>query len=799
LDSIMIAPTRDLVTGLNTRARTDRLATLAAAGQAEGPRVQLADGPAASRGDTIVTRKNERRIAITRTDWVKNGDRWTVLDVRPDGGLLVRHARTGRRVLLPADYTAGHVALGYASTVHAAQGVTADTAHTVATGGETRQLLYVAMTRGRHANHVHLVTAGDGDPHTITTRDALLPPTAVDVLTRILARDGAPVSAASATRALADPVLRVNEAADRYCDALAVACEQVLGPRVLHDIDCAAEQYLPGLTGAPAWPTLRAHLALRCLEGIPAADSLRHAASDPAVLAGALEPAAVLDYRLDSTGQHSTGQHSTQQTDRRGAWPGLPARAAGVPPLGWLPPVPSAVAGDQGWGRYLRRRDQQLGQACAELRALAVAWTPTTAPTWAVPLLPDPTTSTAGPAAASPAPPAGWGGWGVSLVADVAVWRAAAGVPDTDLRPTGPSLPRAAERRAQHQLDDRVARVLGQAHADSTRWQPLADRLDPHLTGDPYWPVLARQLTAAQRAGLDAAELTSTAALARPLPDQQPAAALWWRLAGQLSTAAVTARGTGSQDGLRPDWTGALTSTLGPTASARVVADSAWPALVAAVSTANQHGWDPVDVLATAHDLLLDSQPDGTPLRHGELATALAWRFRLLTDSTTDTSATAAGTAASTDAAGNRGPAAARPTGAHRAGVHGTTFVGGDDPAVPTDDDAPDEPEDLGRTPVDGGMRDTAAALADGTTVGVTDDGTRNQRLARRPHPTPRPPRRHPPRAHRRGPRPRRRPRRRQPARAGHTRRGHRHGSGRPVAPGRPFTRKGSVGRAAAR
>jgi len=231
------------------------------------------------------------------------------------------------------------------------------------------------MTRGRHANHVHLVTAGDGEPHTITTRDALLPPTAVDVLTRVLARDGAPVSAASTNRALAHPALRVRETVDRYCDALAVACEHVLGAERIRDIDRAAEQYLPGLTSAPAWPTLRAHLALRCLHGIPAADSLRHAGSDPAALADALDPAAVLDYRLDST-----SQHSTHQIDRPGAWPGLPARAAGVPPLPWLPPVPPAVAAHDGWCRYLRRRDQQLRQASAELRALAAAWTPTRAP-----------------------------------------------------------------------------------------------------------------------------------------------------------------------------------------------------------------------------------------------------------------------------------------------------------------------------------------------------------------------------------------------------------------------------------
>ena len=44
-------------------------------------------------------RRNERRLAITATDWVKNGDRWTVDTVRPDGDLAVTHSRhrTARR------------------------------------------------------------------------------------------------------------------------------------------------------------------------------------------------------------------------------------------------------------------------------------------------------------------------------------------------------------------------------------------------------------------------------------------------------------------------------------------------------------------------------------------------------------------------------------------------------------------------------------------------------------------------------------------------------------------------------
>ena len=79
LDTIMLAPTRDLVTQLNQRARTHRLHNTS-----PGREVELADGNRASAGDVIITRRNDRRLRITATDWVKNGDRWTVLHVTQD-------------------------------------------------------------------------------------------------------------------------------------------------------------------------------------------------------------------------------------------------------------------------------------------------------------------------------------------------------------------------------------------------------------------------------------------------------------------------------------------------------------------------------------------------------------------------------------------------------------------------------------------------------------------------------------------------------------------------------------------
>jgi ATP-dependent exoDNAse (exonuclease V) alpha subunit len=129
LDAVMLAPTRELVSRLNQRARDHRLA-----GVTPSREVELADGNRASVGDLIITRANDRRFRITATEWVKNGDRWIIVHLTGNGGLRVRHARNGRIVTLPPGYVGASVELGYATTVHAAQGVTADTMHGVVSG-----------------------------------------------------------------------------------------------------------------------------------------------------------------------------------------------------------------------------------------------------------------------------------------------------------------------------------------------------------------------------------------------------------------------------------------------------------------------------------------------------------------------------------------------------------------------------------------------------------------------------------------------------------------------------------------
>ena len=310
LDAIMLAPTRELVAELNRRARAHRLDHSAAAAE-----VRLADGNQASVGDVIITRSNDRRLRLTATDWVKNGDRWTITRIGRRGDLTVRHNRSQLTVRLPTDYVRTSTGLGYATTIHSAQGVSADTMHGLLTGQESRQQLYTMLTRGRHANHLYLQVVGDGDPHTLIRPDTISPRTPTETLQQILARDEAPVSASTLLRELNNPAARLFQAVQRYTDGLHVAAEQLVGPQTVAELD-QADQYIPGLTTEPAWPTLRAHLLALAAE--TGEHPLRHLLTAAAGrdLSTAGDMAAVLDWRLPALAPTNPG------------------------PLPWLPGIP---------------------------------------------------------------------------------------------------------------------------------------------------------------------------------------------------------------------------------------------------------------------------------------------------------------------------------------------------------------------------------------------------------------------------------------------------------------------------
>jgi hypothetical protein len=126
--------------------------------------------------------------------------------------------------------------LGYASTIHSAQGVSAETMHGLVTGQESRQQLYTMLTRGGHAN---LQLVGDGDPDRVIRPHTISPRTPIETLHQILARDEAPASASTSLREHNNPAGPAFQAAQRYTDGLHVAAEQLVGSQTVAELDQA--------------------------------------------------------------------------------------------------------------------------------------------------------------------------------------------------------------------------------------------------------------------------------------------------------------------------------------------------------------------------------------------------------------------------------------------------------------------------------------------------------------------------------------------------------------------------------
>jgi conjugative relaxase-like TrwC/TraI family protein len=404
LDTIMLAPTRELVAELNRRARDHRLDHTPTSSE-----MRLANGNPASVGDVIITRRNDRRLRLTVTDWVKNGDRWTITGIGRNGDLRVRHNRNRHTVRLPADYVHESTGLGYATTIHSAQGVSADTMHGLATGQEFRQQLYTMLTRGRVGNHLYLQVVGDGDPHTLIRPETVAPRTPTEILQQILARDDTSTSATTLLRERSDPAARLFDAVQRYTDGVHVAAEQLVSPQIVQTLDSQADQIVPELTSEPSWPMLRAHLLALAAESGEHPLLYLQAAAIGRELHTAGDMAAVLDWRLPEPAPAAPG------------------------PLPWLPGVPEALHDHSVWGQYLAKRSQLVIGLANQVRDRTSQ--NREQPAWAPP--------GSHPTAA--------------LLGEVAVWRAAVGVDPQDRRPTGAGQLLTTAALWQHHLDRSVA------------------------------------------------------------------------------------------------------------------------------------------------------------------------------------------------------------------------------------------------------------------------------------------------------------------------------------------------------
>jgi conjugative relaxase-like TrwC/TraI family protein len=164
-DSLLICDTWEVADALNRRLHD----TLTAG----GPGARCARDQTLRVGDLVMSRANDHTIALSpgtgyrpvdRIDQVRNGNRWRVAAVDTATNRIAAERTTDRaRAIFEGDYLLEHVNLGYAATVHSAQGATADTSYAILGEAATRAMLYVAMTRGRDTNEAFIYQRLSGE------------------------------------------------------------------------------------------------------------------------------------------------------------------------------------------------------------------------------------------------------------------------------------------------------------------------------------------------------------------------------------------------------------------------------------------------------------------------------------------------------------------------------------------------------------------------------------------------------------------------------------------------------------
>jgi len=134
-------------------------------------------------GDLIMSRRNDATVTVepgtrnrrgNRIDQVRNGNRWRVVSVDARRGRIAAERLTDQAcVIFEGDYLREHLTLGYAGTLHSAQGMTVGNSTTpgvcwtILSDRASRAMAYVGMTRGRDENHLAIYPAitNEADQH----------------------------------------------------------------------------------------------------------------------------------------------------------------------------------------------------------------------------------------------------------------------------------------------------------------------------------------------------------------------------------------------------------------------------------------------------------------------------------------------------------------------------------------------------------------------------------------------------------------------------------------------------------
>ncbi|UUE19371.1 MobF family relaxase [Microbacterium sp. J1-1] len=323
--SVLVTDSNESVQALNNRARADLILDGTVNARRE---VELHDGTRAAAGDTVITRRNDRRLRAGRS-WVRNGDRWTVTEVRDDGALTLRRAgrKWGASVVVPAEYAAEHLDLGYAVTSHRAQGITVDSSHVLADASMTRETFYVAMTRGREENIAYVAVdkpdpAHDG-PHPGDNTEA----TARSVLFGVLQHVGAELSAHETITTEQDARASIAQLAAEY-ETLAAAAQHDRWAALIRSSGLSGEDADDAIA-SPAFGALTAELR-RAEANKHDVETLLPRLVRARGFADADDIAAVLHYRVAKVTARPAGPGRTRKAPRLIA--GLIPEAAGTVP-----------------------------------------------------------------------------------------------------------------------------------------------------------------------------------------------------------------------------------------------------------------------------------------------------------------------------------------------------------------------------------------------------------------------------------------------------------------------------------
>jgi hypothetical protein len=173
-------------------------------GRVGDPAIELRDGTAAGVGDFVAARRNDWDLGVT------NRRTYTVREVHADGSVTVEATDGSGTRVMPAEYVAEDVTLGYAGTVHMAQGRTLDGgSYPVVDHTWGPEQLYVALTRSKTQNTACVATKREVDGQDPGASHETPRETAAGVVSGILAK-GSTAEEAALAQAAAEAELHAH-------------------------------------------------------------------------------------------------------------------------------------------------------------------------------------------------------------------------------------------------------------------------------------------------------------------------------------------------------------------------------------------------------------------------------------------------------------------------------------------------------------------------------------------------------------------------------------------------------------